>query len=112
MSIRIRETYGTSWPGTAPGTRRYRSTSVSFGLGTYLAWCSARGMLGLFTLPFALMWWCLLLELWVFAEFLLFTVTGIAVITAVLRGRGRAVDITFMRAPWHLYVFGLRGAGQ
>lgn len=109
MSVRVRETRGTSWRGASPGTRHYRSTSVSFSLGAYLAWCSARGMLGLFVLPFALMWWCLLIDLWICAEFLVFIVTGIAVIAAVCRREGRAADITVRVLRWHLLAFGLKG---
>lgn len=109
MSIRVRETRGTSWRGAEPGTRHYRSTSVSYGGGTYLAGLGAWAFL---VLPFMLMWWCLLIELWLCAEVLLLAVTGVPVIAAVTRERGRARDITLTRARWHLYAFGLKGVRQ
>ena len=104
MSIRVSE----SWTARN-GHRR----SVSVNLGTYvagsLALCFSRGLAGLFLLPFVLSWWVLLLDLWICAELLLFTASGIAVTAAVLKGKGRGADITLKVIRWHLLVFGLKG---
>lgn len=77
MSIRIRETYGTSWRGTRPGTRHWRSTSVSFGLGSYLL---GYGIWSLFVIPLIVMWWLLLAEVWLVAEVYAAGISGIVVL--------------------------------
>ena len=116
MSIRVRETYGTSWQGTRPGTRHYRSVSVSAGLGTYLlgslALCFSRGVLGLFLFPFVFGWWALLFSGWVLAELLLVIVTGIAVTGAVLNHEGRGADITVTWLRFGLFMFNLKGTAH
>ena len=104
MSIRVSE----SWTARN-GHRR----SVSVNLGTYvagsLALCFSRGLAGLFLLPFVLSWWVLLLDLWICAELLLFIVTGLLVIAAVLHREAKPADITLKVIRWHLLVFGLKG---
>jgi hypothetical protein len=105
MSVRVSE----SWTARN-GHRRY----VSVNLGTYvlgsIGWCAARGIWGLIILPFVITWWALVIEAWACAELVLFTVTGAAVIGAVLRHEGRGGDITLTRVRWHLYAVGLKGA--
>jgi hypothetical protein len=80
VSIRV----GESWT-TRNGHRRW----VSVSLGTYLfgslGFCLSRGLWGLFVLPFAVAWWCLLIELWLAAEILLLTVSGILVLADLAR---------------------------
>jgi hypothetical protein len=93
MTVRIRETAGTSWRDPRqPGTRHWRSTSVSYGAG----W----GLLGLvFIGPFLVLWWMLLLELWLAAESVLITVTGVAVLAVLVlrQARPRDVRLTWLR---------------
>ncbi len=107
MSVRVSE----SWTARN-GHRR----TVSMSLGTYalgsIAFCFTRGTWGLIALPFVITWWVLLAEAWACAELVMFTVTGAAVIAAVLRREGRAADITLKRVRWHLYAVGLKGAGH
>jgi hypothetical protein len=98
VSIRV----GESWTARN-GHRRY----VSMGLGTYLL---GRGVWGLLILPFAFVWWCLLTELWLAAEFLLLTVTGLAAITAVLRHEARPGNIALTSLRYGLFMIGLKGA--
>lgn len=108
MSVRVRETYGTSWRDSRrPGTRHWRSTSVSFGLGTYLL---GRGLWGLFILPFALLWWLLLAELWLSAEFLLLAVSGVLTGYALARRQVRFADVTVTGLRYHLFVIDPDGA--
>lgn len=117
MSIRVRESYAVSRPGSRPGTRHYRSVSVSSGLGTYLAgriaWCTAKGVVGVFVLlPLLFCWWTLLAEVWVCAELVVFTVTGAGAIASVYRKEASGGDITLLRLKWHLYAVGVKGTGK
>ena len=104
MSVRVSE----SWTARN-GHRR----SVSMNLGTYvfgsIAVCFTRGLWGLLVLPFVIAWWCLLLELWVCAELVLLTVTGLLAVAAVLHREARPGDITLRVIRWHLLVLGLKG---
>jgi hypothetical protein len=103
MNVRIRETAGTSWRDPRhPGTRHWRSTSVSYGAG----W----GLLGfLVVAPFWLLWWMLLLELWLSAECVLITVTGIAVLAVLVLRQARPGDVTLTRLRWGLVMVDLKG---
>jgi hypothetical protein len=56
--MRFRDTYGGSWPGPYPGTRRWASRSVSYGPGTALAYLTVK----------TLLWVFLLGPLWIVAE--------------------------------------------
>jgi hypothetical protein len=104
MSVRVSE----SWTA-----RNGRRRSVSMNLGTYVAGsiavCFTRGLLGLLMLPFVITWWCLLAELWVCAELVLLTVTGLLAVAAVLHREARPGDITFKVTRWHLLAVGLKG---
>lgn len=107
MSVRVCETYGTSWPDQRhPGTRHWRSTSVSFGG----AWLLGFGFWGLFILPFAVLWWMLLAELWLCAEFLLLAVTGLLAIGALIFREAKPADLTVTWFRWRLFAIGLKGA--
>lgn len=105
MSVRVSE----SWT-----TRNGRRRTVSMGAGTYafasIAACFTRGIWGLFLLPFVVTWWVLLAEAWLCAEMVLVTVTGIAVIIAVLGHEASGADITLRREKWNLVAIGLKGA--
>lgn len=105
MSIRVRETYGTSWRGTRPGTRHWRSTSVSFGLGSYLL---GYGIWSLFVIPLIVMWWLLLAELWVCAEMLLLTVSLIVVAVLLAQRRIGLADLALIPVGWRLFAIGTR----
>lgn len=109
MSIRVRETYGTSWRGTQPGTRHWRSTSVSYGLGTGLL---GFGVWSLFILPFILLWWLLLAEVWVCAEMLLLAVTVIIAVIALARREIGFADLMVTPLRYHLFAIGLKGGRQ
>jgi hypothetical protein len=108
VSVRIRESYGTSWrdPRT-PGTRRWRSTSVSYGFGT---WFLGRGLWGLFVLPFALLWYLLLAELWLCAEAVLLTVSGVLTGVALARRQIRFADVRVTGLRYGLFVIDPEGA--
>lgn len=105
MSVRVSE----SWTA-----RNGRRRTVSMGAGTYafasIAACFTRGIWGVFLLPFVVTWWTLLAEAWLCAEMVLVTVTGIAVIAAVLRHEASGADITLRRGKWNLVAIGLKGA--
>jgi len=105
MSIRV----GESWT-TRNGHRR----RVSVSLGTYLfgglAYCLARGLWGLFLLPFAVAWWCLLIELRLAAEILLLAVSGVLVLADLARRVIRPADVTVTRLRWGLFVIDAKGA--
>lgn len=97
MSVRV----GESWRG-----RNGHRYWVSMPLGTWLA---GAGCWVVLVLPLLALWWMLLAELWLAAEALLLTVTGIIVIIAVARREAGAPDITMRRLRWRLYAFGLKG---
>lgn len=105
MSVRVSE----SWTASN-GHRR----TVSIGLGTCaiasLAACFTRGIWGLFLLPFALGWWCLLLELWACAEILLLAVSGGLVLADLARRVIRLSDVTVTGLRWGLFGFDVKGA--
>lgn len=105
MSIRV----GESWT-TRNGHRRW----VSMSLGTYLfgslGYVFGRGLRGLFVLPFVVAWWCLLIELWLAAEILLLTVSGVLVLADLARRVIRPADVTVTPLRWHLLAFDVKGA--
>ena len=106
MSVRVRETCGTSWPDQRhPGTRHWRSTSVSYGLFTWLAGLGAWAVI---VFPFALLWWLLLAEVWIGAEALLILVTGVLAAVAVA-GDAKLSDVTFTRLRFGLFMVNVRG---
>jgi len=104
MSIRVSE----SW--TARNGRRRR---VSMSLGTYLfgslAYCLARGLWGLFLLPFALALWCLPLALWLAAEVLLLAVSGGLALADLARHVIKPGDITVTGLRFGLFVIDVKG---
>jgi hypothetical protein len=103
MTVRIRETAGTSWRDPRyPGTRHWRSTSVSYGAGWGLAGFLVIG-------PFLALWWLLLAELWLAAESVLITVTGVAVLVALARKEARPGDVTLTRLRFGLAMVDLKG---
>lgn len=105
MSVRIRETRGVSYPDPhRPGTRYWRSTSVSYGLFTWLAGLGAWAVI---VFPFALLWWLLLAEVWIGAEALLIIVTGVLAAVAVA-GDAKLSDVTFTRLRWGLFMITLK----
>ena len=103
MTVRIRETAGTSWRDQRqPSTRHWRSTSVSYGAG----W----GLLGLAVIaPFWLLWWMLLLEVWLAAEAVLITVSGVAVLVVLALRQARPGDVRLIRLRFGLVMVDLRG---
>ena len=106
MTARIRETRGTSWRDPhQPGTRHWRSTSVSFSLWTWLAGFGAWAVI---VFPFALLWWLLLAEVWIGAEALLILVTGVLAAVAVA-GDAKLSDVTFTRLRFGLFMVNVRG---
>jgi hypothetical protein len=100
---------GESWT-TRNGHRRW----VSVSLGTYLfgslGFCLGRGLRGLFLLPFAVAWWCLLAELWVCAEVLLLAVSGGLVLADLARRVIRPADVTVTPLRWGLLVIDVKEA--
>jgi hypothetical protein len=103
MTVRIRETAGTSWRDPRyPGTRHWRSTSVSYGAG----W----GLTGFLVIgPFLLLWWLLLAELWLTAETVLITVTGVAVLVVLALRQARPGDVRLTRLRFGLFMADLKG---
>ena len=97
MSIRV----GESWQARN-GHRRW----VSMSLGDVLA----LGLLGAWlVLPLLLLWWMLVAELWLTAETVLITVTGVAVLVALARKESRPGDVTLTRLRWGLWMADLKG---
>jgi hypothetical protein len=101
VSVRVRESYGTSWRGPSPGTRHWRSTSVSYGFG---GWFLGYGLWSLFIFPFVLCWWMLLMALWIDAEAVLLIVSGVLTGVALARRQIRFADITVTGLRWGLFV--------
>ena len=90
MSVRV----GESWQARN-GHRRW----VSMSLGDLLfGW----GVLAVFVLPFVLLWWMLLAELWIGAEALLIVVTGLLAAVVVAGHGAKLSDVTFTRLRWGL----------
>jgi hypothetical protein len=76
--MRFRETWGTSWRGHRPGTRHWRSHSVSFGL---FGW--------LLTVCGWVIIWSFILVPWLALELGLFVASGLlAVVFMVMYRRG------------------------
>jgi hypothetical protein len=98
MSVRV----GESW--TAPNGHRRQ---VSMGLGTYL---TVFGVRSAFTLPFLLLWWLILAEVWVCAEIALLAVSGVLALTDLARRTVRPGDITVTSLRWNLFVIDMKGA--
>jgi hypothetical protein len=106
-SVRIRETRGVSYPDPhRPGVRRWRSTSVSFGLGT---WLFGLGAWAVIVFPFVALFWLLAAELWLCAEALLIIVTGVLVLALVVMREAKPADVTVMRLRFGLFMISLRG---
>lgn len=100
MTVRIRETAGTSWRDPRyPGTRHWRSTSVSYGAGWYaLGWLIRYGIVW----PFLLIW------LWLAVECAVILVTGILALAVVAARGARLSDLTLTRLRWGLVMIDLR----
>lgn len=105
MTLRIRESAGTSWPGPRhPGTRHWRSTSVSYGPAFLVL-----GLLGAcFLLPLWFLWKVLLLEAWLAAEAVLLAVTAVLAAVALARKETRLPDLTLTRLGWGLRMVDVR----
>lgn len=102
--IRIRETYGTSWRGRQPGTRHWRSTSVSFPLWISVLWWPFVP----FVLFFWALFWLLAGELWLVAEVLLLVISGVLVLADLATKRARPAQITLTRLWAGLTIFDIR----
>ena len=100
MSIRV----GESWTARN-GHRRW----VSVGLGDYLLGLGSLGILGLLVFPFLLLWWLLLAELWLAAETVLTTVTGVAVLAVLALRQARPGDVRLTRLRFGLVMVDLKG---
>lgn len=97
MSIRV----GESWQARN-GHRRW----VSMSLGDLmLGW----GVWAVFVLPLLALWWLLLLELWLAAETVLVTVTGVAVLAVLVLRQARPGDVRLTRLRWGLVMVDLKG---
>jgi hypothetical protein len=97
MSVRV----GESWQARN-GHRRW----VSMSLGDVLA----LGLLGAWlVLPLLLLWWMLLAELWLAAETVLITVTGLAVLVALVARQAGPGDVTLSRLRFGLWMADLKG---
>ena len=97
MSIRV----GESWQARN-GHRRW----VSMSLGDVLA----LGLLGAWlVLPLLLLWWMLLAELWLTAETVLITVTGVAVLVALVARQAGPGDVRLTRLRFGLWMADLKG---
>ena len=97
MTIRV----GESWQARN-GHRRWVSMSlgdVMFGWGVW----------AVIVLPLLVLWWMLLAELWLAAECVLITVTGVAVLVALALRQARPGDVRLTRLRWGLFMADLRG---
>jgi len=97
MSVRV----GESWQARN-GRRRWVSMSLGdllFGLG---AWA-------VLVLPLLLLWWLLLAELWLAAETVLTTVTGVAVLAVLALRQARPGDVRLTRLRFGLVMVDLKG---
>lgn len=100
MTVRVRETVGTSWPDPGrPGTRHWRSVSVSAGGGWLLA---------AWVLRYFIAWPLFLGPLWLVAEFWIVAVTGLIVAAALARRQARWADVTLTRLRFGLLMADLR----
>lgn len=98
MSIRV----GESWTARN-GHRRW----VSMGPGTYLA---VFGVRSAFALPFLLLWWLILAEMWVCAEALLLAVTGIIAVVGLARREVSLGGITVTWLRFNLFIIDVKGS--
>jgi hypothetical protein len=87
--MRIRETYGTSWRGSTPGTRHWRSETVS-----YRPWG------GLFLLAGLLLW----IPLWLEIEVYVLAVSGLVVLTRWAFDPSARFRCRFARWGWFRYL--------
>lgn len=102
MSLVIREGRGTSWRDPSqPGTRHYRSTSVSYRLGFGLLGYGAGSLL---ILPFLLMWWLLLAELWLTVEVYAVGISAIIVLASWWAQPASQYRARFARWGWIWYL--------
>jgi hypothetical protein len=100
VSIRIRQTAGTSWPGCQPGVRHWQSASVSYGL-----WGCGLGLFGA-AIWYLVIWPFLLGPLWLTAEFYLLGATGALVLYDWWTDERTRYDLHWRRAWvfWYLSV--------
>ena len=97
MSIRV----GESWTASN-GHRRWVSMPLHDLLIGYGAWA-------VIVLPFLLLWWLVLAELWLAAECALILVTALVVAAALIRHEARLSDITLSRLRFGLRMADLKG---
>ena len=97
MSIRV----GESWTARN-GHRRWVSMPLH---DLLIGW----GVLAVFVLPFWLLWWLVLAELWLAAECVLILLSGILVIIDLARRQAKPADVTLTRLRWGLFVFDVKG---
>ncbi len=97
MGARIRHTEGVSWRA-GPGVRRWRSSSVSVGLGWFgLGWL----------LWYGIAWPFFIAPLWLVAEFWLLVITALASLGYMISRDQPASDLLIARAG-PFWVFDLR----
>jgi hypothetical protein len=90
--MRVRETRGASRRGPEPGSRQWRTTTVSYKTP------------GCLLLPV----WLLLGLLWVYAEVGLLTVTALAMLIALAMRDVKPADVTIVRVRWGLHAVWMR----
>ncbi len=96
MSIRV----GESWQ--ARNGHRYW---VSMPLHDLLIGWGAWAVL---VLPFLLLWWLVLAELWLAAECALILATAVLAVIALIRHEAKLGDVTLSRLKWGLWMVDLR----
>lgn len=101
MSIRV----GESWQARN-GHRRFVSMPLHDVLFLGLL---GFGFWAFVILPLLFLWWCLLAELWLSAETVLFLVTGVLAVVAVALHGARWSDVTLSRLRWGLFMVDLKG---
>lgn len=97
MTIRV----GESWQARN-GHRRWVSMPLHDLLFAWGAWA-------VFVLPFLFLWWLLLAELWLAAEFLLLLVTAILVAGVLATGGAGFGDVKLTRLRFGLWMIDVRG---
>lgn len=97
MSIRV----GEAWTARN-GHRRWISMPLHDLLIGYGAWT-------VIVLPFLLLWWLLLAELWLAAECVLILVTSALAAIALARHEARLSDVTLSRVRFGLRIVDLKG---
>ncbi len=87
--MRIRETYGTSWRGSQPGTRHWRSESVSYG-----------PVSGLLILIGLLFWF----PLWLEIELYVLGISGVVLLSRWAFDPSARFRCRFARWGWFWYL--------